>query len=626
MNHFRTHAPRLLALLAIVAAYGFARLPTVGDETRRELADSFRFTPLPLAEPSNLPRRSIRQVNPSLSRISAWISSVGAGVALNDLDGDGLANDLCQVDPRMDRVIVAPVPGTGERYPLQVLDPAPLAYDPATMAPMGCLPADLDEDGRLDLLVYYWGRTPVLFLGRDGGYQPQELLAGEARWFTNSATVADLDGDGHQDLVVANYFADGARILDQQAQLPDHMQHSMSRAYNGGGTRLLLWEGPARFREVQGVLEARVDRAWTLAVGAVDLDGDLLPELYFANDFGPDRLLHNRSIPGRLRFAVLEGRRGFTTPASKALGRDSFKGMGIDFADLNGDGLPDLFVSNIAAQYALEESHFAFLSTGQTEAMGQGLAPYVDRAETLGLSRSDWSWDAKFGDFNNDGQVELIQTTGFVKGVVDRWPELHELAMGNDELLADPRVWPRFQAGDDLSGHVHNPFYVRGPGGRFVDLAPELGLDQPMVSRGLAMADVDGDGDLDFAVANQWEPSVFYRNDCPDCGAFLGLALALPLNGEGLSVQAGRPGGPLRPAVGAAARVILPDGRVLTAQVDGGNGHAGKRGPELHFGLGRLTPSAELTVELRWRDAVGAPRNTTLTLAPGWHTVILGDG
>jgi hypothetical protein len=58
-----------------------------------------------------------------------------------------------------------------------------------------------------------------------------------------------------------------------------------------------------------------------LALGAADLDGDLMPELYFANDFGPDRLLHNRSTPGHLNFALLEGERKFTTPSSKVLGK-----------------------------------------------------------------------------------------------------------------------------------------------------------------------------------------------------------------------------------------------------------------------------------------------------------------
>lgn len=92
---------------------------------------------------------------------------------------------------------------------------------------------------------------------------------------------------------------------------------------------------------------------WTLALGAAHLDGDGLPEVYISNDLGPDRLLHNRSKPGELRFALLEGERGFTTPRSRVLGRDSFKGMGIDFGDVNGDGRLDMYVSNLASPYSL---------------------------------------------------------------------------------------------------------------------------------------------------------------------------------------------------------------------------------------------------------------------------------
>jgi enediyne biosynthesis protein E4 len=647
MSILKPNLPRLVAILIIILLYGFAQLPEISETEREQLTVRFSFSQLPMPEVPGPKKRIVREVNPNLENISGWISSVGAAVALNDIDGDGLSNDLCYVEVRTNQVIVAPAPGTGSRYQAFTLSPAPLPYD-NTMAPMGCLPSDLNEDGKMDLLVYYWGRPPIAFLRTDSSiepeYHPMELVQprsdGLERWFTNVANTADLDGDGHADLIIANYFQDGAHILNPKATRPDEMQHSMSRAYNAGGTYFFLWEGgtggekpTVHFRQIKGteVLTQQSNFAWTLALGAADLDGDLRPELYFANDFGPDRLLHNHSTPGHLNFVLLEGERQFTTPSSKVLGKDSFKGMGVDFADINGDGFLDMFVSNIAAEYALEESHFLFISTGEIEGMKAGIAPYVDLSEPLGVSRSDWSWDNKVADFDNDGMPEIIQTTGFLKGEINRWPELQQIAIGNDELLKYPQYWPRLKPADathpsdDLSGHKANPFYVRAANGRYVNIASDLGLDQLQVSRGIAIADVDADGDLDFALANQWEDSHFYRNDCPNgCGQFLGLHVRKPIKrpeDEKIVVYQGHPSNPSYPAIGAAAKVILPDGRTLVAQVDGGNGHSGKRSPDLHFGLAQLPSDSEIKVELHWRDRRGGVHKQVLSLLPGWHTI-----
>jgi hypothetical protein len=640
----RRRAAALAALALVLAIYAFARLPGPSPSVRAALSSRFHFTRLDMPDIPGSQFKYVRQVHPSLRRISAWISAVGAGVALADLDGDGLSNDLCHVEPRTDEVIVSPVPGTRDRYRPFTLTPDPLPYDASTMAPMGCLAADLNEDGLMDLLVYYWGRTPVAFLRRTGkpgnaasisaaDYLPAEIVPSGDRWFTNGLTLADLDGDGHIDILVGNYFQDGGHILDANGGGVEAMHNTKSKAYNGGHKHLLLWSGGSggespsvRFREVADVFEDQVSRGWTLGVGAADLDGDLLPEIYFAHDFGPDRLLHNRSTPGHPRFAVLEGKRGFTTPASFVLNQDSFKGMGVDFGDLNDDGMLDIYVSNIADRYSLNESHLLWLSTGQPERMRDGIAPYVQASEPLGLSRSGWGWDTRLDDFDNDGYLDAVQATGFIKGEINRWPELQSLGTGNDQLMTNPNYWPGFRVGDDVSGHNTPAFFVRDSSGVFQNIAADIGLGDSMVSRGIAVADVDGDGKLDFAFANQWEPSFVFHNDSPQAGRFLGLHVLLPLQaGQALRTRAGHPGPDLygRPAIGAAAAVHLGSSRTLVAQVDGGSGHSGKRSPDLHFGLGDFPAGEKVTVDLRWRDPGGKIHAQSLQLTPGWHTVVL---
>jgi enediyne biosynthesis protein E4 len=151
-------------------------------------------------------------------------------------------------------------------------------------------------------------------------------------------------------------------------------------------------------------------------------------------------------------------------------------------------------------------------------------------------------------------------------------------------------------------------------------------MSEAMVTRGIAVADVDGDGRLDFAVANQWQPSYLYHNECPHPGNFMGLHLLLPLEKGKATLAVPGIGHPVseipgRPAIGAAVAIQLPDGHKRVAQVDGGSGYAGKRAPDVHLGLDLI---AEAPVTIRWRDPDGNPHEETFPLKAGWHTIRLG--
>ena len=658
---------RILGVAVLFSLGAAAGLPgeTVSDA---EVKARFSFDSTTLDNRFGLTARQTRDVHPDLQRIGPWISSVGAAAAIGDVDGNLKPDDTCYVDTRINQVVVAAL--LTDRYESFRLPLPAGTADPRTIAPMGCLIADLNEDGLADLLTYYWGRPPVAFLRIDHGPTTASErpgadsyvavpVASEQRWFTNTALLADVDGDGHADLVVGNYFCDDGRILDANTTAPvcPHpvMQDSMSRAYNGGTNRVLLWKSAAGGSQPTVLYVAapapfapEVANAWTLAIGAQDLNGDSLPDLYFANDFGPDRMLMNCSraqesfgrtraelgcfpLDGPVSFRMIEGRRTLTKPRSKVIGRDSFKGMGVDFADVNGDGLPDIYVSNITEKWALQESQFLFVSDGRkidTDLVQRGVAPFSDESEAYGVSRSGWAWDAKLADFDNDGKVEALQAVGFVRGrdadagLVWRkscWAMLQELATSNDSMLKHAAAWFRMEQdtsglGCDLSGNSRrNPFFVMRPSGRFVDVSQQLDHlmhGAPAPTRGLAIADADQDGRLDYIEARQYAAPEFHHNTSHTAGenAFIGISPRFVVGDPGArphlmsAAEASDVRIRSRPALGAHVSIRLSDGRVFSAEVDGGNGHSGKRSPDIHIGLGRVPAGTTADLRITWRS------------------------
>jgi enediyne biosynthesis protein E4 len=643
----KQNLPVLFAVFVVVGVLGvLSRLPSVPAAEATALATNFRFASQKLP-PVPIPEGVVYPVNKTAAHMQFYFYQVGESAALGDLDGDGLPNDLCLTNVRAKTAMVRGVPGTENRYGPFALDFGNL-FDRVREYPSVCRIADMNEDGLADIFVAFYGRPPLLLLRRSPvDLKPQtalsmasfavgELVPGlSQRWWSATATFADIDGDGHQDITIGNYYPDGAELTD--TDIPFEMNNDFSRSRNGGKNRIFLYarseSGAAPnvvYRDAGDVFPNNGAHAWTLAVGAADLDRDGLSDLYIANDFGPDQLLWNRSQPGSVKFQELYGEKGFFRPASMVMGHDSFKGMSIDFGDINNDGIFDMTVSNIGSPFALQEAHFLWTSTGKIDRIANGVAPWVDRADDAGVAHSAWAWDSKFEDFNNDGVLELVQATGLVKGSENRWPDFAQVGGANDVLVKYHSAWPRFLEGSDVDGSYPNPFWVRSSNGRYADLSTDLFPGLLPATRGIALADVDGDGYSEMVYANFWEDSDYIKNQSTG-NRFLGLHLLLPVASNTAaapppSTTIVHDGHPTwregTPAIGAFVEAEIPNGPRQIRQVDGGNGHSGQRSPEVLFGLGR-TSATEILVRITWRSSQGALHREVVSLKPGYHTIVL---
>jgi predicted Zn-dependent protease len=402
--------------------------------------------------------------------------------------------------------------------------------------------ADYDNDGDQDVFVTRW-RSYALYRNNGNGTFDEMTqaagLGGDRDWPTSSA-FADLDNDGDLDLYVCHYGlwdTVNPRICKDPAgaititcdprlvsSLPDHVFR------NDGG----------RFVDVTaeaGIID-RDGRG--LGVVAADLDGDGLIDLFVANDSTANFLFHNL---GGFRFEEVGHSAGVAANAEGGYQA----GMGIACGDLDGDGLPDLAVTNFYGE-----------STTFFHNLGHGL--FADHGAAIGLaapSRYFLGFGAAFFDANNDGRLDLLTANGHVSDTRPLFP----YAMA-----------PQLYLGDD-SGHLAEVTAQAGPP-----------FQQLYVGRGLAVGDIDNDGRLDAIMVAQNEPPVYFHNQTErSSGHFVTFRL------EGTKSN--------RDGVGCSVAIVSPNRRQVRQRMGGGSFQSAAD-PRLHFGLGRSDHID--AVEVKW--------------------------
>ena len=474
-------------------------------------------------------------------------AGVGSALGLGDLDNDG---DIDIVLANLDGASSILWNGGGLAFTRQEL-----AADNARAVNV----VDFDGDGWQDLVLSHPGNPPSLWLGAAGdGTRTFARAEGLGPWHVlNAIALADVDRDGDLDLVGASYDAEIAEFYDG----------------------FVIGGGVAFYENVDGKLRERelVRHAQALALLLTDLDGDGRLDIVVGNDF---------ELPDYVFLWTPDGFR-----LDDVLPHMPRNTMSLDAADLDNDGSLELFSADMKpyADDAATRQAWGTLRANYDELpaddpqieentllAGSVADGFENRAVVAGVDASGWSWSAKFADLDNDGLQDLYVVNGM-------YSESSFGHLPGAELIEENQVF-------------HNQ------GGGTFRSAPEWGLGRTAGGRGMSLADLDGDGDLDIVVNNLRAPAELLENRL--CG------------GASLQVDLRWPGSGNTRAIGSRLTLHASTGSYVR-EIRSSSGFLSGDPSRVHFGF---PTGAELhSLEVTWPDGAGstlpAPAaNTLLTL------------
>ncbi|MFN2570053.1 MAG: CRTAC1 family protein [Gemmatimonadales bacterium] len=518
-------------------------------------------------------------LDPKVAHISAHIAALGACVSVADVNNDTWP-DLYFTSSRFgapNALYLNQHDGTFRDVAAQAGVAA--LNRPGEGVSMGGVWGDYDNDGLEDLLVYKWGYLQLLRNLGDLHFADVTEQAGLRRWMnSNGAIWLDFDRDGLLDLYVTGYFR--SDIDFWHLKTTRIMQQSWEFASNGGKNLLFKNLGNGRFADVTDSLGVGSTR-WTLAAAAADFDDDGWPDIYLANDYGPEELFLNK-----------EGKR--FELARAGLEDDSKSGMAVALGDVYNRGRLDAFITNIS------EKGFLFQGNNLRLNFLKELHRF-DEVASGPVADAGWAWGAQFGDLNNDGLLDLVVANGFISADSGReyWYAMSKIAGAQGDIFEDAKNWPPIGRAS-LSGYERSRVLLNQGQTGFVDVAVTAGVTDRLDGRAVVMADLFNRGVLDVVIANEKARPLLYRN-----AGSPGHWVEFKLIGTRSN----------RSAIGAEVTIEIGAARQRQV-VDGGMGFCSQNDRRLHFGLGT---NALGKVTIRWPS--GATQVLTGVQADTLHVV-----